>query len=1202
MKYHLAEILDIEELEKLCQSFSDLTGITTGIMDLEDKVHIVTNIQEVCAEFHRVNEKTNKFCMESDMILSKQLQEGNPYSIYKCKNGLVDVAMPILVKDTLVGNLFIGQFLFEDPDMDFFRKQAIKYGFDQQKYLAAVKKVPVFTEEYIETLLHFLVQLAKTIGGIGVKNLDYLENKKTLEIKEKKLVEARNKEKEYEKRMSSIFRAAPTGIGVVRNRIISEVNPRLCKIIGYSQDELIGLSARILYPTDEDFKFVGDEKYWQIMEKGTGTVETRWKRKDGSIINVLLSSTPINIENLSEGVTFTVLDITQAKNTEKDLRISQRNSSAWIENSPVCTKIIDLDYNLRFMSKSGAIMLNIKDAAELYGKPYPFDFFPESSNRIMKNTLQKVKETGQTITVETFATDSEGNELWNQSTIVPVNDEAGKLDYFLIVSLDTTNRKKAEISLRDNEEKYRMLAEAISDGIITMDLEGKITYSNLGVEKITGYSQTSLFNRHYEELIAPEHRKTAEEHRKAELESGKLPLYEIEIVKLTGEKVPVEINTSNILDSKGVVVGRLAVFRDISSRILREKKLRESEEKLRLIIDNSPLGICTSDFQGNYLSSNAAYEKIVGYNKEELQEISYFDITHPDYLGNDKKLLQKVINNEKELHPFKKKYIRKDKKQIDVRINPNIIRDANGNPMSLIGIIEDITSSELLLRRNKMLSEAIESSPVSIVITNKEGVIEYVNPFFIELTGYSQEEAIGNNPRILKSGQQPDSFYKEMWDTLTKGKRWSGEFHNKKKNGEYFWENASISPICNSEGEIVQYVAIKEDITEKKSKLTELKIAKEKAQESDRLKTAFLNNMSHEIRTPLNGMLGFMDFILDPGYSNEDKKEFVQIVKKSSDRLVNTVSDIIDISKIEAGQVDVVNDTVCVNEIQNELLRLFTIEANNKGLSLQFVPTLANKEAEIITDNHKLYGILSNLIKNAIKFTAAGTVTFGYSLKQNMLEFYVKDTGIGVPINRQQAIFNRFEQADITDTRAYEGSGLGLPIAQSYVEMLGGTMWMTSTEGVGSEFKFTIPYKSTIPDSTHGEQTDGNTTKKGINQYKVLVAEDEEVNKQYFELIFKNKFHEIIFVETGQQAVDGCHKNPDIDLILMDLKMPGMSGFTAVEEIRKFNSDVIIIAHTAYATVRDKKQAIEAGCDDFITKPINNDLLFSMIDIYANKK
>jgi signal transduction histidine kinase/CheY-like chemotaxis protein len=387
----------------------------------------------------------------------------------------------------------------------------------------------------------------------------------------------------------------------------------------------------------------------------------------------------------------------------------------------------------------------------------------------------------------------------------------------------------------------------------------------------------------------------------------------------------------------------------------------------------------------------------------------------------------------------------------------------------------------------------------------------------------------------------------------------------------------------------------KREIVEK-----ELISAIEKAEQSNRLKTAFLNNMSHEIRTPLNGITGFLELLQESNLEEDDKQEYFSIINKSSQRLINTVTDIMEISKIEAKLLEVSENEVTINHMLNDLCDFFSLDANIKGLKLLRVPGLSDYESIVLTDNQKLNGILTNIIKNAIKFTHQGTVTFGYELKENILTFFVKDTGIGIPENRQQAIFNRFEQADIEDTRVYEGTGLGLAIAKSYVEALGGTIWLNSEEGIGTEFMFTIPYKTKQQQQKSNNKRQITSSKQpNLRELIVLIAEDEEVNTQFFKVIFSNVFKEVIYVENGEQAIEACRNNRNIDLVLMDIKMSIMNGYVATQEIRKFNKEIVIIAQTAFGLEGDKEKAIRAGCNDYIAKPINKSKFFEIIARYV---
>jgi PAS domain S-box-containing protein len=342
------------------------------------------------------------------------------------------------------------------------------------------------------------------------------------------------------------------------------------------------------------------------------------------------------------------------------------------------------------------------------------------------------------------------------------------------------------------------------------------------------------------------------------------------------------------------------------------------------------------------------------------------------------------------------------------------------------------------------------------------------NPRFIETTGYSISEIMGRNPNVLKSGEQSEEFYENLWNTILSGSNWYGEFHNRKKNGELYWESAVISPIANSNGKIAYFIAIKEDITEKKKMLEDLINAKDRAEESDRLKSAFLANMSHEIRTPMNGILGFAELLKEPELTGEQQQNYIGIIEKSGARMLNIINDIIDISKIEAGLMKVEMQESNVIEQIEYIYTFFKPEVENKGMQLIINNKLSAKEAIVYTDREKLYAILTNLVKNAIKYSNTGYIEIGCEIikssqnqeneqEHTLLRFFVKDTGIGIPTDRQQAIFERFIQADIEDEMARQGAGLGLAITKSYLAMMGGEIWVESEVGIGSCFYFTLP-------------------------------------------------------------------------------------------------------------------------------------------------
>jgi len=381
----------------------------------------------------------------------------------------------------------------------------------------------------------------------------------------------------------------------------------------------------------------------------------------------------------------------------------------------------------------------------------------------------------------------------------------------------------------------------------------------------------------------------------------------------------------------------------------------------------------------------------------------------------------------------------------------------------------------------------------------------------------------------------------------------------------------------------------------------ELLKAKEQAEESDRLKSAFLANMSHEIRTPMNGILGFAELLKEPGLTGKEQQDYIRIIEKSGARMLNIINDIVDISKIEAGLMKLEIQESNVNEQIQDIYTFFKPEVEAKGMILSFNTPLPTKEAILKTDREKVYAILTNLVKNAIKYSNTGTIEIGYSKRDGDLEFYVKDTGIGIPNDRHGAIFERFIQADIPDEWAQQGAGLGLSITKAYVEMLGGKIRVASQVGVGSTFYFTLPYNAVPINEPVVQQIVSSDNNDLIRKLKILIAEDDKVSEMLIDKTLATLGKKIIKARTGVEAIEECKKNPDIDLVMMDIRMPDMGGYDATRQIRKFNKKVVIIAQTAHGLYGDREKAIEAGCNDYIAKPINKAELLLLIQKYFGK-
>jgi PAS domain S-box-containing protein len=630
-----------------------------------------------------------------------------------------------------------------------------------------------------------------------------------------------------------------------------------------------------------------------------------------------------------------------------------------------------------------------------------------------------------------------------------------------------------------------------------------------------------------------------------------------------------------------------------------EEALQKSEEKFRSLFENhSAVKLLIDAKTGNIVDANIAASKYYGWTIEELENLNVRNIS---ILSEEELLLE--LNNIQNLKKPQFDFIHRLKNGSlrNVEVFSSIIV-IDGREY-LHSIVHDVTEKKKAEKQISLISKSLEQSPVSVVITDPSGKLQYVNTKFTKITGYTFDEAIGKNPNILKSGEQSDNFYKLMWQTISSGKEWSGELHNRKKNGELYWESVVISSLVDSNGKITNYIGIKEDITERKRMLQELVTAKEKAEENERLKTAFLHNISHEIRTPMNAIIGFATLLDTPNLSEDQIIQFTETILESSNQLLLVINDIISIATIEAGQEKTDLKDLNLNELCNRVFEQFVFKAHARKLEFQFQTELTFNQANIKTDETKLLQVLNNIIGNAMKFTKKGKVIFGCKLKQNEdeqsdIEFFVKDTGIGIAPDMHDEIFKRFRQVESTTTRRYGGSGLGLSISKAYIELLGGKIWIESELNKGSTFYFAIPYFQSDEIVSEETQAVNIITQRTLSNTKtqktILIAEDEDSNFMLLEHVLADQNFIILRANNGAEAVEIC-KTTEIDLVLMDIKMPVLDGYEATKLIRVFNSNLPIIALTAYSTKYDKVNAIESGCNDHIGKPFRRATLINKI-------
>jgi PAS domain S-box-containing protein len=1022
------------------------------------------------------------------------------------------------------------------------------------------------------------------------------------DITERKI--AQEKQKNSENNYRTLFNTSTDNIFLheFQTGIILDINDTAIKNFGYhSKDEFIGNTVNVLNSNIPPYTNENALKYIQkTINEGDQTFEWMCQKKDGTLFwnEIMLKKTEI------DGVPRVIAvgrDITDRKLAENELQENRDNLQSIFDS--VSEAIYVIDQNGTFIDvNKGAEKMYQYTREELIGKNPQTVAAPGLNNLEEVNSImQSVFENGIPQALEFWAVRKNG-EIFPKEVVANRGKHMGK-DVLIVTARDISERKIAEKALRKSDEKLKNIFNLANSGIILADVEGNFLEFNNWWLKMTGYTREEYSKMKNFGVTHPD-----------DLEKSKLWLQKIfsgEIEKYQIEKRYVrkdksifwgESSVSAIKNKNNQITSTIGIVTDITERKLAEELLRESEEKYRGLVENSPDGIITY-VKEKVTYVNAEALRIVGASSaEQIVGKSVLEFVHPDCLESVIQRMKDVLISDNASQIVEEKLLSLTGETIyaELKAIPTIFEHQNAVQV----IIHDITERKRTQDKIKQLSQAVEQSPVAIVITNTLGIIEYVNPKFIETTGYSYEELIGKNPRILKSGHTSQEEYKHLWNTLSSGNEWFGEFHNMKKDGTLYWESASISPILNSQGITTHYIAIKEDITDRKLIEQQLIKAKEKAEESDRLKLAFLANMSHEIRTPMNGILGFTELLKDKSLTADIQQDYIKIIEKSGKRMLNIINDIINISKVESGQIEVTTSETNVNEQIEYLHTFFKPEASHKNIDLRLTKELDSIHNFIRTDREKLYAILTNLIKNALKFTNEGYIEFGCEKRGDYLEFFVKDSGLGISDSQKKIIFERFRQANDVIGRTHEGSGLGLAISKAYVEMLGGKIWVESQEGIGSTFYFTLPYQSDyIPEEKNivKNTISIENEENKINDLKVLIVEDDAISKLLITIAVKPFSNEILKVSTGYEAVEACRNNPDIDLVMMDINMPEMGGYEATKHIRKFNKDLVIIAQTANGMQSDHDEAIAAGCTDYISKPINIGSLSKLIHTYFRK-
>ncbi len=748
------------------------------------------------------------------------------------------------------------------------------------------------------------------------------------------------------------------------------------------------------------------------------------------------------------------------------------------------------------------------------------------------------------------------------------------------------NRIIIEAELQKSEAQYHALFETAADTILLVDRStGNILEANTAASEMYGYTNSEICRMNVANLSSQPD---------AMLESIQTGIERIPIryhKKKDGAVFPVEIRNSFFnINYREVAVSMIS---DITERIEYEKEILRAKNNWETTFNTVPDLISLLDLNHNIVIMNKSAYHELNLQLDSCNNVKCHKIFHntdypPSYCPHTK-----LLNDGKE-HTAE---VEIGSKMFFVTDTP--LKDDEGNLTGSVHVARDITELKRTEVQLTKLSLAVEQSTSSIIITDTKGDIEYVNPKFTEVTGYSLDEVKHKNPRLLKSGETPQNEYKKLWTTILSGSEWRGEFCNKKKNGELFWEAASISPVKNSNGEIINFLCIKEDITSKKNIIKELIVAKEKAEEMSRLKSNFLANMSHELRTPMIGILGFSE-LLKEELTEANYKDMANTIFAGGKRLLNTLNLLLDLSRIEANKQEIKLQDVNVHSAVTSLISAFHSIASDKNLDLNY--EISDKNLNVKTDIRIFEQILNNLVNNALKFTDKGSVTIDISFvpKNKILVVKVIDTGVGIKPEHIDVIFEEFRQASEGINRTYEGAGLGLTITKKSVELLGGTISVESQLGAGTTFTVCLPVESSrtkiIKPTTFTREENINPPQKAEAKQKILVVDNDGTSCDFVSVVLKN-YVNIDYAENGNAAINMAAEN-NYSLVLMDIGLGlGMNGVQTTAHIRKLPGyeTTPIIAVTAYAMKGDKELFLSQGLTHYLSKPYTRTELLSLV-------
>jgi PAS domain S-box-containing protein len=838
---------------------------------------------------------------------------------------------------------------------------------------------------------------------------------------------------------------------------------------------------------------------------------------------------------------------------------------------------------------------------------------PDEFNQIKKFLSNQPKNEKIEYNYEFRIKDKKDHWVWFKSSGRNIEwDSEGKPLKIVGLIRNIQTEKEKEQQLKENDARLNLALRSAKQGLIDWNVQTNEIYFSPEWAKMLGYDPSEI-EYNYDFLVKighPDDMPQSALNLAAHM-SGEKEIFESEVrVKTKSGNWKWVLTHGKIVewDEKGNPLRGLAIQTDISSLKEAEYKLKDSQEKYKDLVTLLPEIVYECDVNGKVTFVNQRALEIFEYTQEDFEKgLNVLQVIIPEEIPKAIENIQLLLTG-KGRKSEEYTCVTKSGKTFPVIIYSTAIQQNNeytGHRGIMIDISEQKNIINALRTSEEKFVQLANNINDAFWLHSLDYKILYANPACYLTIGKNFNEVFENTD-IYKEWIHPDDRDKII-NQLIKNKN--------EPNKEHFYEHRIIDsnnvvrwlwirtfPVYDENGVVYRRAGIASDITHHRQLLSELIEARNKAEESDRLKSAFLANMSHEIRTPMNGILGFTELLRNPYLNPIEKENYIKVIHTNGLQLLNLINDIVDIAKIEANQLLVTKVNFPINSLITDIYNLFVEEQkrlHKTDILFTFETPSDTDRLNILTDRYRLQQILSNLLSNAFKFTKSGEINFGYSIidsnGNSQFLFFVKDTGMGIPENMQEIIFERFRMIENKSYKNKQGAGLGLAISKGLLELLGGKIWVTSDPQTGSSFYFTIPVSDTAQAKHSKIDLKASSEMDRLKKTRVLVVEDDADNLEFLKRLLQIKGTVVITATSGEEAIEIIQKDQNIQLVLMDILLPEMSGYEATKKIKEINPNLPIIAQTAYAMQNDREKCLEYGCDDYISKPINKDLLFKKI-------